>query len=317
MRGMTLATSTRGQLVAGRDPYPTVLAFFRTQGVLSDPRSAVDRFSDLPRTPSEIARVVQGLLVPPYPRLLAMYGLKEGDFDNSRFGVRRAEDLLRRIERRHPGPLTIPRPPKDRIGAICRNFTFLQVSMLRHQGIPARSRVGFSGYLDAEGATWWDHRVTEYWDGGQHRWVLYDCWIDEVRRNHDRITLDTTDLRPTGKFLLAPEAWRLTRQGGRDPNTFGDSPSDRGMPPIRYALLQDLAYLNKVELLGNDDWGELLTKPEAHLTNADRAFLDEVAAATVEPDANFEEVRRLFGESPYGRAVMEAIEGLEAGASRS
>ncbi len=304
-----------GQLEAARDPSAAVLGFFRTQGVLSDPGSNVDLYSDLPGTPSEIARVVQGLLVPPYPRLLAMYGLKEGEFDNSRFGVRRAEDLLRRIEQRHPGPLTVPRPPKDRVGAICRNYTFLQVSMLRHKGIPARSRVGFAGYLDSEGSTWWDHRVTEYWDGEQHRWVLYDCWIDEVRRNHDDITLDTTDLRPTGKYLVAPEAWRLAREGGRDPNTFGDNPSDRGMPPIRYALLQDLAYLNKFELLGNDDWGELLTKPEAHVTDADRAFLDDVAAATVEPDGNFEEVRRLFGESSYGHAVREAIESLGASAS--
>ncbi len=285
--------------------------FYRAQGVLSDPGSQVQLYEGLPRGAPALARVVQGLLVPPYSRLLEMHGVKEGEIDNARFGVRRAEDLLKRIQKRHPGPLAVPREPKDRIGAICRNFTFLQVSMLRHQGVPSRSRVGFAGYLDAEGEVWWDHRITEYWDQGKGRWILCDPWVDDLRKEKDRLTLDTMDLRSTGRYVVAGEAWRLARSGVRDPSSFGDSPTDRGMSPIRYALLQDLAYLNKVELVGNDDWGELLTKAEAQVSDEDRAFLDHVAEATRDPDRNFHEVRRLYSESPYGRAVAERIEHLE------
>lgn len=298
--------------VTSSSPSPDLLKFYSAQGVLSDPRSQVACYTGLPTDPSGLARVVQGLLIPPYPRLLTMYGVREGEFDNARFGVRRAEDLLRRIQARHPAPLTTPREPKDRVGAICRNYTFLHVSMLRHLGIPARSRVGFAGYLDREGAIWWDHRVTEYWSRERHRWILCDPWIDEVRRKHDGITLDTSDIGTTGRYLLAPDAWRSARRGDRDPTTFGDNPSDIGMPPLRYALLQDLAYLNKVELLGSDDWGELLTKPESDLTEEDRSFLDDVAANTAEPDANFLAIRSLFDTCPYGRAVAQAVTKLEA-----
>lgn len=94
--------------------------------------------------------------------------------------------------------------------------------------------------------------------------------------------------------------------------TLGDSETDKGMPPIRYALLQDWAYLNKIELLGNDDWGELITKPEAQLTQSDREFLDYVAALTVQPDSHLEELRQAFSESPYGKAVREHIERSES-----
>ncbi len=291
--------------------------YYRSHGILSDPRSQAALYLELPPGAPALARTVQGLLIPPYGRILAMFGVGEGEFDNARFGVRRAEDLLKRIQERRPGPLVTPRAPKDRIGAICRNFTFLQVSMLRHQGIPARSRVGFAGYLDRDGMVWWDHRVTEYWNESAGRWVLCDPYIDDVRKQKDGLSLDTLDLRSGGKFLVAGEAWRLSRAGGRDSDSFGDSPADRGFPPIRYALLHDLAYLNKVELLGNDDWGELLTKPEKELTQSDLAFLDHLAEVTVDPDANFLEVRRLYTESAYGRSVEEKVQALEAQAPRS
>ena len=187
--------------------------------------------------------------------------------------------------------------------------------MLRHEGVPARSRVGFAGYLDEEPEWWCDHRITEYWNGKQKRWVLYDPWVDDLRKKTEKIAVDTTDLGPTGKFILAGEAWRLCRTGKRDPMTFGDSETDRGMPPIRYALLQDLAYLNKIELVGNDDWGELITKPEAELTAADMKFLDHIAALTLEPDTRFSEVQSEFSSSAYGKSVLDHIRTLESSAA--
>ncbi|MDE1820786.1 MAG: hypothetical protein KGI98_08100 [Euryarchaeota archaeon] len=299
----------------GGYPSPSVLEYYRQQGVLTDPRTQAQLYEGLPQGAPALAGVVQGLLIPPYDRLLQMYGVKEGEFDNARFGVRRAEDFLKRIQKRHPGPLSVPREPKDRIGAICRNFTFLQVSMLHNQGIPSRSRVGFAGYLDDDPAWWCDHRITEYWNAEDSRWVLYDPWVDEIRRRMDGITVDTMNLRPTGKFLLAGGAWQLCRAGKRDPMTFGDSETDRGMPPIRYALLQDLAYLNKIELVGNDDWGVLITKPEAQVTQADKEFLDRIAALTLEPDSHLSEVQAVFSSSDYGATVLDHIRDLESKAT--
>ena len=77
-----------------------------------------------------------------------------------------------------------------------------------------------------------------------------------------------------------------------------------GMPPIRYALLHDFAALNKCEVLGNDDWGELITKPEADLTSDEIALLDRIAEVTTHTDTQFDELRTLFEESSYGRTVL-------------
>jgi hypothetical protein len=82
---------------------------------------------------------------------------------------------------------------------------------------------------------------------------------------------------------------------------------DRGMPPIRYALLHDFAYLNKCEVLGCDDWGELISKSEAELTSADLALLDQIAALTTQADTSFEELRALFAQTVYGQAVREQM----------
>ena len=51
-------------------------------------------------------------------------------------------------QQRHPGPLLRPRPPADRVAGCCRDHALLAVAALREQGIPARSRVGFTGYFD-------------------------------------------------------------------------------------------------------------------------------------------------------------------------
>jgi hypothetical protein len=79
------------------------------------------------------------------------------------------------------------------------------------------------------------------------------------------------------------------------------------MPPIRYALLHDFAYLNKCEVLGCDDWGELISKSEAELTSADLALLDQIAALTTQADTSFEELRALFAQTVYGQAVREQM----------
>ena len=110
--------------------------------------------------------------------------------------------------------------------------------------------------------------------------------------------------------MLAGKAWRRSRAGEVNPHTFGDSDTDTGMPPIRYALLQDFAYLNKREILGCDDWGELITKPEADLTEDDFALLDQIAFLTMHVDIHLDALRTLFDETAYGQSVRQQVESL-------
>lgn len=289
--------------MAGNDQ---VLAYYREQSVLTDPGKYAYLYADLPRDVAGLVSVVQGLLIPPYTELLREgYGLEAGEIDNALFGERRTEALLARILRRRPEPLTMRRPPVDRIGMICRNFAVLLVSMLRYQGVPARARVGFGGYFRSPYAA--DHRLAEYWDATPERWVRVDPMIDEVQQRGRDMGFNLLDMKAGDPFWLAGEVWRRCRVGELEPWDFGDSDVDRGMPPIRYALLQDFAYLNKLEMLGNDDWGALITKPEAELTREDLDLLDRIALLTENADIHFDELRTSFPQTAYGQTVLESI----------
>jgi hypothetical protein len=278
--------------------------YYRAHSIFTDPGARAALYADLPRDVPGLARVIQGVII--HPGWARRYGVEVSELDNTRFGLRLVEDLLRRIEQRHAGSLTVARPPADRIGAICRNFGVLLVSMLRQQGIPARLRIGFAGYFGGRRA--YDHRIAEYWDEARQRWVLADPQMDDLQRRYRHITFDTLDIGPNDPFLRAGDVWTRCRAGALAPEDFGDSDTDIGMPPIRYALLHDFAALNKFELLGCDDWGELITKPEADLTGDDLAFLDRVAAVTLDVDGQLDALRALFATSAYGQTLRERME---------
>ena len=137
-------------------------------------------------------------------------------------------------------------------------------------------------------------------------WVRADAFVDPELKAARDIALDTLNIGPDDPFYAAGEIWLDARQGRLDPHQFGDSPDDRGLPPIRYALLHDFDALNKFEVLGDDTWGDLIEKPEADLSADDRHFLDEVARLTTDPDVNFDELIALHSTSEYGRQVRAA-----------
>ncbi|GAB2979347.1 transglutaminase-like domain-containing protein [Saccharothrix stipae] len=201
--------------------------------------------------------------------------------------LRYAADMFARLHELNPAPLGDRRAPTERIVGCCRDFTLLFVSMARHHGIPARSRVGFAGYL-APG--WYlDHVVAEVWDG--RRWRLVDPQFTESE-------VDLVDV-PREAFLVGADAWRVCRSGEVDPERFAVSPEltvpgTRGLTQVRHDLVQDLASLNKHEMILWDLWGTLSDAPE--LSEEDVLAADELAALLSDPDAD---VRAAFEVDAY------------------
>jgi hypothetical protein len=172
-------------------------------------------------------------------------------------------------------PITVARAPIDRVIGTCRDFSVVYVALLRATGVPARARCGFSSYFDR--SKWLDHWIVERWDGS--RWVRDDAQVDDRQRELTGMDFDPYD-QPPGLFLDGSEAWVTTRRGEVDPQLFGIFDM-WGARYISGNLVQDLAALNKIELLPWDTWGMINPEP---LTDEQIVMLDELAAITIADD---------------------------------
>jgi excinuclease ABC subunit A len=267
-------------------------------------------FDDLPHGVQSLVKTVQGLVVSlPWEDA---YGLDTPRERRREIYLRTVPEMLKRILELDPSSLVVKRLPEKRKVSLCRDFAVLLVSMLRHQSAPARVRVGFAGYYRAETPRYWDHRVAEYWNEGLNRWVLVDAMTEEPILERLRFNIDPLNVDRNSQFLLAGDVWQKCRAGKANPQEFGDSPDDLGMPPMRYALLQDFDYLNKNELVGFDAWHELISKPESEVTEEDRRLLDEIAETTCYTDSQFDTLRNLYQKTSYGQAIQIRLASLQS-----
>ncbi len=285
-----------------------ILSFYTTQSPLTNPGPFAHLYDDLPDTPDELARVVQGLL---FHRMAADFmNIALSPAQRAEWRLRTVQQRLARMAEVEPAPLTEPRERAQRQIGVCRDFSLLHVSMLRHKGIPARMRVGFATYLDPRSDYKIDHWITEYWDSGRSRWVLTDAQIDDVYKEYLEITCDVTELRRDIDFYLAGSAWQLARSGKLSPLLFRLNGHWKGMPCIRGNMLHDFQSVNKIELAVYDYWDELSHKSESSLTVEDKALLDHLAELTVEADGRFEELRACFDEMPRTQRIWAKLRQL-------
>jgi excinuclease ABC subunit A len=276
--------------------------------VITDPSTYFHLFENLPHDLPNLVKTVQGLVISlPWEDA---YGLDTPRERHGEIYLRTVPEMLKRILELDSSSLTVKRPPQKRKVSLCRDFAVLLTSMLRHQSVPARVRVGFAGYYRSETPKYWDHRIAEYWNDKLNRWVLVDAMTEEPILERLKFKIDPLNIDSSSQFLLAGEVWQRCRAGKADPKEFGDSPNDLGLPPTRYALLQDFDYLNKNELVGFDAWHSLINKPESEVTEEEKALLDEVAEMTNHVDSNFNGLRELYQTTSYGQTVQSRLSSL-------
>lgn len=234
--------------------------------------------------------VVQGLLV--YDVVAqAFYGAELSSAQADAIHERDTARLLDMALAVDGRPLREARPPAQRVGARCHAFSRLTVALLRAAGVPARARCGFGAYFRPG---WFeDHWVAEYWNNDESRWRMVDAQLDATWRTMIGFDADPLDISPA-QFITAGHAWQAWRDGQLDAGRCGLSGIDEhGAHWIAGNLRLDLASLNKVEMLPWDVWGsgwELGQEP----TEEQLALFDEVAALTVDPDAQLLELRTRY-----------------------
>lgn len=183
--------------------------------------------------------------------------------------------ILQTDQLRHPIPLLAGREYLERVFGCCRDHTLFCVATLRQHGMPARSRVGFAGYLMEDFFA--DHVVVEQWTGT--RWRRFD-----PEQSPDRDDFDMLDLPigPQAPFVTAAEAWGEARAGRVDPRSYGIFPGSPigGMRFIRDYVIREVAHRQRDELLLWDQWGAM-TRP----VEETEEFIDEVAGLLLDADA--------------------------------
>lgn len=273
------------------------LSFYAEQSAFSDPGELAHLYGDMPRDPAQLARIARDVMIHRVEGHLFEH-THPIDRLHDDAETRYLDDILRIVIGRNDASLTVRREPADRFVGTCRDFTLLHVSLLRHAGVPARSRSGFADYFGSDGFHH-DHMVTEYWDE-ERGWLLADAQLaDPAITASWPVDFDPMDI-PRSRFLVAGEAWRAIRDEGADETTFGLHPPGEG--PLfgeRFVagnIRLDLAALNKVETLLWDVWGEDGGEPDTPLSRPSQEFYDQVAPI-VSGNVSFEAVRKLFAEN--------------------
>lgn len=124
------------------------------------------------------------------------------------------------------------------------------------------------------------------------KWIFVDGQLDAVQREVLRIRFDPCNV-PRDQFLPGGMAWWMCRRGEADPNSFGYGDTVGGWPNIRGNLVRDIAFLNKVEILGWDYWG-LIEAGDSDLNEDDLGLLDQGATLSLTGDDGFHELRSLY-----------------------
>jgi hypothetical protein len=260
----------------------------------------------LPNDVATLTRMVQGLGV--YDVVAPdFYDFNVPDERKKEIHIRPVEKMLDRLLAIDNQPLTVARPIEKRLVSRCRNFLLLLLSILRAKGIPARARCGFGAYFNP--GYFEDHWVCEYWNASDKRWVLVDVQLDEVWREKLKIDFDVLDV-PRDRFLVAGNAWAKCRGGEADASQFGISFVNlRGLWFVAGNLVRDVAALNKMEMLPWDVWGAQ-PNPDERIADEQLELFDKLAALSLDPDASFDELRKLYAENQSLRVPATVFNSL-------
>ena len=271
-------------------PRQETLDFYSRPTRMTSAGEFAPRLAALPGDVAALVRVVQGLAV--YDVVAPdFYGFDIPDERKGEIHIRPVEAMLGRLLALDDRPLVVARPVEKRLVSRCRHFLLLLLAALRAKGVPARARCGFGTYFNP--GYFEDHWVCEYWSAAEQRWILVDTQLDEVWREKLKVDFDVLDV-PRDRFLVAGRAWAECRAGEADPSKFGiNFVNLRGLWFVAGDLVRDVAALNKMETLPWDVWGSQ-PKPGEQLDDSQLAYFDRLAPLSLDPDASFDELRKLY-----------------------
>lgn len=189
----------------------------------------------------------------------------------------------------------------DKIHITCRGHALLLTSILKAKGIPARARCGFAPYIYCDSVNY-DHWITEYYNQLEDRWILVDA--DECLSDLDFNPYDI----PHSKFIFGAQAYLGIRNKkykneelyyASDPATLGLKAAIRGLFYDFHALMNnEIIFLHQPKYIIDKDF---------ELDEVEYQELDELALLMLEPDENFEELKKIWDNKLKFRILSGAL----------
>jgi len=270
------------------------LAFYGKPGPMTNPGAFASSLDNLPDDLASLCKVVQNNMIHVF--WAERMGIELTDAQQSPLQVRPVSEKLALMIKTNNRPLSITKPLGQRQVGNCRDFTLLFVSILRHKGIPARARCGFSTYFEPDLNV--DHWVGEYWNQEQEQWIMVDSQLDAFQTESLGLRFDPLNV-PEDMFLTSGKAWNMCRTGKADPDKFGIFDM-HGLRFIWGDVVRDFLALNKIEILPWDGgWGFLNQKLSDPLPDEETLKLyDDIARLTLEINEKFPEIRAYYEKEP-------------------
>lgn len=274
-----------------------ILDFYRKQSDISSPGKYAYLLDALPTDIHELSRIIPGFLIHQFWILReSNYGVGVDTFKaagrnlNAEINLRSVEEMLAAVLKLDSSPLTSVREPKQRLVGNCRDYSLLMVSMLRHQGIPARVRSGVGRYFYKNEVRLEDHFICEWWNESEQRWQRTDPQIDDLQRKVLGMEFDPVDL-PPGQFLDSVESYFELKEGRVAADKIGIFDFS-GWKYVRYKLISDLAGVNGVEVLAWESWGVCNRFVGDAISEEDQALVDQVIECLSNLDRDSEHFKR-------------------------
>ena len=242
------------------------------------PRSAL--LDDLPVSVPDVCAIIQSLLLSVFEAHL--YGVKVPQKHMANIDIEHVSELLTKIVGIDDRPLSLSRSPENRLPVCCRQFASITCSILRHKGVPSRTRGGFADYLSADAYV--GHSICEYWQ--EHRWIRIDPQIDEIQKSVMQIDFDPLDIR-SPHYLTGAEAWRQFRDGEVPEGRF-----QGGLANLRNLVALDLLELNCLET--HAVLPGILASPKGLPSVEEIGILDLVTDQILAKQNSFEAMRSIY-----------------------
>lgn len=262
------------------------LAYYKAHSIMTDPGKYTYLYDKLPETLPELRRVVQGLLLHIFHT--DRYGVSLSEERKKEIRVRKVEDILQSIINLNDQPLNRPRGPNERMISHCRDYAVLMCSFLRHQGIPARVRVGFATYFIPESHQ--HHWICEYWCQIKKEWIKVDAQLDDIQARFYKIDFDPLNV-PADKFLYAGIEYQLIQKNNNDSSHLNAQKSEDSFY-VRRCLIQDLMALNKMEV---EVWDVTsFMDVDVHPSSEISKLLHRIAEITTSPHDRLSELQTIY-----------------------